>query len=222
MNSISGMLPKCGVECSSSRHNNTSSTSVWANGSLDLYPASQLPGMRTCCILYLIFNQYYQKSSLIPWSMKSICSITLHQPLWEHLVNRRVGRGTHLSKGSSMTLQQSYASMRCVSLDSFYVYAWDNVFGFMSCVCMSMRQCRWLICVWVWDNMDDFYVYEYVTMCECAFDIWILILCVLWDFVDGNIVYVMMNLIPMIIICFIILAHVEGNKIDSTILCCIG
>jgi hypothetical protein len=40
--------------------------------------------------------------------------------------------------------------------------------------------------------------------------------------VDGNIVYVMMNLIPMIIICFIVLSHVEGNKIGSTILCYTG
>jgi hypothetical protein len=36
--------------------------------------------------------------------------------------------------------------------------------------------------------------------------------------VDGNIVYVMMNLIPVIIVCFIVLAHVEGNKIGSTLL----
>jgi hypothetical protein len=60
-------------------------------------------------------------------------------------------------------------------------------------------------------------VYEYVTMCECVFDIWILILCVLRDIVDGNIVYVMMNLIP-VIICFIVLPHVEGNQIGSTIM----
>jgi hypothetical protein len=70
MNSISGMLPKCQVERSSPSHTNASSTSVWANGSLDLYPASRRWGMRTCCILYLIFNQYYQKPSLIPWSIK--------------------------------------------------------------------------------------------------------------------------------------------------------
>jgi hypothetical protein len=38
--------------------------------------------------------------------------------------------------------------------------------------------------------------------------------------VDGNIVYVMMNLIPVIIICFIVLSHMERNKIGSTILCC--
>jgi hypothetical protein len=38
--------------------------------------------------------------------------------------------------------------------------------------------------------VDDFYVYEYEyeTMCECLFDIWILIFCVLRDIVDGNIV----------------------------------
>jgi hypothetical protein len=35
--------------------------------------------------------------------------------------------------------------------------------------------------------------------------------------VDGNIVYVMMNLIPVIIICFIVLLHVEENKIGSII-----
>jgi hypothetical protein len=40
--------------------------------------------------------------------------------------------------------------------------------------------------------------------------------------VDGNILYVMMNLIPLIIICFIVLLHVEGNKIGSTIMCCIS
>jgi hypothetical protein len=95
---------KCWVECSSSCHNNTSSTSVWANGSLDLYLTSGCSVMRTCCILYLTLNQYYQKLSLIPWSIKLICIITLHRPLWEHLVNRRAGRGTHLFKGSSTTL----------------------------------------------------------------------------------------------------------------------
>jgi hypothetical protein len=69
--------------------------------------------------------------------------------------------------------------------------------------------------------MDEFYVYEYVTMCECVFDIWILILCVVrrcgWQYCD-----VMMNLIPMITIYFIVLAHVEGNKIGNTILCYTG
>jgi hypothetical protein len=34
--------------------------------------------------------------------------------------------------------------------------------------------------------------------------------------------YVIMIFLPMIIICFIILANMKGNKIDSTILCCIG
>jgi hypothetical protein len=40
--------------------------------------------------------------------------------------------------------------------------------------------------------------------------------------VDGNIVYVMMNLIPVIIICFIVLPHMEENKIGSIIMCCIS
>jgi hypothetical protein len=105
MNSISGMHLKCWVECSSSRHNNTSSTSICANGSLDLYLTSRCSGMITCFILYLTLNPYYQKLSLIPWSIKSICSVTHHRRLWEHLVNRRVGRGNHLSKDSLMTLQ---------------------------------------------------------------------------------------------------------------------
>jgi hypothetical protein len=102
MNSISGMFPKCSLERSIFCYNNTSSTTVWANGSLDRYPASWRPDIRTCYILYLILNQYYQKPSLIPWSITSICSITLHRLLWEHLVNRRVSRGTYLSKDSSM------------------------------------------------------------------------------------------------------------------------
>jgi hypothetical protein len=38
--------------------------------------------------------------------------------------------------------------------------------------------------------------------------------------VDDNIVYVVMNLISMIIICFFVLSRVEGNKIGSTIMCC--
>jgi hypothetical protein len=47
------------------------------------------------------------------------------------------------------------------------------------------------------------------------------ILCVLCDNADGNIVYVMMNLIPAIIM-FFVLPYVEGNKIGNTIMCCIG
>jgi hypothetical protein len=69
-NSISGMLRKCRVERSCSRHTNASCTSIWSSGSLGLYPTSRHSGTRTCCILYLISNQYYQKSSLIPWSFK--------------------------------------------------------------------------------------------------------------------------------------------------------
>jgi hypothetical protein len=34
-----------------------------------------------------------------------MCSIIFHRPLWEHLVNRRAGQETHLSKGSSTTIQ---------------------------------------------------------------------------------------------------------------------
>jgi uncharacterized membrane protein len=38
--------------------------------------------------------------------------------------------------------------------------------------------------------------------------------------VDSNIVYVVINLIYVIIICFFVLSHVEGNKIGNTIRCC--
>jgi hypothetical protein len=167
MNSISGMLPKCWVERSSSYHNNTSSTSIWANGSLDLYPASRRPDMRACCILYLILNEYYQKSSLIPWSIKSICSITLHRPLWEHLVNRRAGRGTHLSNGSSTTLQTVVGITRTIprlrgmrKSCSLYVYETMCVLYHMVYVCETMwmiwcmLETMWMImCMWWWMNL---------------------------------------------------------------------
>jgi hypothetical protein len=40
--------------------------------------------------------------------------------------------------------------------------------------------------------------------------------------VGDNIVYVVMNWLYVIIICFFELSHVEGNKIGNTILCCTG
>jgi hypothetical protein len=130
MNSISGMLPKCQVECSISGHNNTSSISVWANGSLDLYPTSRRSGMRTCCILYLTLNQYYHNNLL-------------------YLVNWRAGWGTHLSKGSSMalrmvveitpTIPRLYEMCKSYSL---YVYVWMCVLCHMVYVCGTM----WMIC----------------------------------------------------------------------------
>jgi hypothetical protein len=144
MNSISCMLPKCWVERSSSRHNNTSSTSVWANGSLDLYRASRCSGTRTCCILYLIFNQYCQKSSLIPWSINSMCSIALHRPLWEHRVNMRVGRGTHLFKVSSITLRMVLDITQTILRLCEMRKSWYE-FSFMLWMCI------------VWDNVDNFY-----------------------------------------------------------------
>jgi hypothetical protein len=38
--------------------------------------------------------------------------------------------------------------------------------------------------------------------------------------VDDYIVYVVMNLLSVIIICFFVLSHVEGNKIGSIFVCC--
>jgi hypothetical protein len=63
----------------------------------------------------------------------------------------------------------------------------------MTSMCMSMRQCGSIMCVNV-----------YLT---CGFSY-----CVCCETMCGNIVYVMMNLICVIIICFFILTHVEGNK----------
>jgi hypothetical protein len=57
-------------------------------------------------VFYIFYSiNIIKKPSLIPWSIKLMCSIALHQPLWERLVNRRVGRGTHLSKDSSTILR---------------------------------------------------------------------------------------------------------------------
>jgi hypothetical protein len=44
-------------------------------------------------------------------------------------------------------------------------------------------------------------------VCECLFDLWILILCMSRDNVDDNIVYVVTNLLSVIIVCFLVLSH---------------
>jgi hypothetical protein len=202
MNSISGMLPKCWVERSSFCHNNTSSTFVWANGSLDLYPSSRHPSMRTCSILYLILNQYYQKPSLIPWSIKSICSITFHRPLWEHLVNKSADRGTHLSNTSSTTLQTVVDITRtiphlCEMRKSCSLFVYETM-----CVlviwCMFVRQCGWYI-VCLWDNVDD-------------------MVCV-WDNVDDN-VYVVMDEFAIYMCLIFCVATRGGSKLGITFGCC--
>jgi hypothetical protein len=129
---------------SSQRRTHLLSNSAWVNGSLDLYPTSRCLGMRSYYILYLILNQYYQKSFLITGIITSNCSIKLHRPLWEHLVNRGADQGTHLFKDSSTSLRTIVnitwtisCFARCVSLDS--LIRCSNVFGFMSYMCM--RQC---------------------------------------------------------------------------------
>jgi hypothetical protein len=82
-------------------------------------------------------------------------------------------------------------------VDDFYVYEYKTMR--MCSMCMSMRQCG-------------------LTMRECVFDIWILILCVFvrhcrwqyclcdhdFDTCDNNM--------------FFVLPHVEGNKINNIII----
>jgi hypothetical protein len=150
MNSISGMLPKCWVEHSSSSHNKFSSTSVWANGSSDFTPPPDAQ-VWELVIFYILYSiNIVKKPSLIPWLIKSMCSITLHQPVWEHLVNRRAGWGTHFSKGSSTTLRMVVDITWAIPCLHEMRKSWYE-FGFMSCMCMSMRQCGWLLL----DDVDD-------------------------------------------------------------------
>jgi hypothetical protein len=117
-----------------------------------LGPLSRLPMLRYENLLYFI--SYIQSISLKPISYTLVnqimCSITLHRPLWEHLGNRRVGQGTHLSKGSSMTIWMVVDITPTISYLREMRKSWYE-FGFMSCMCISMRQCRWLIL----DDVDD-------------------------------------------------------------------
>jgi hypothetical protein len=80
---------------------NASSTSISANGSLDLY------SVRYENLLY--FRSYIQSilSKTVSYTLVNqiMCSITLRRPLWEHLGNWSVGQGIHLSKGSSMIIR---------------------------------------------------------------------------------------------------------------------
>jgi hypothetical protein len=88
-----------------------------------------------------------------------------------------------------------------------------------------------LICVWVWDNVDDFYVYEYETMwmtfmCMSMRQCW-LTMCVNVYLTCGFYYYVCCETMWMIILCmwericymwklyFLLLSHVEENKIAS-------
>jgi hypothetical protein len=82
MNSISDMIPKCRIERSSSCYNNTSSTSVLANDSLDLYPVPT-PGYEN--LLYFISYTQSILSKIVSYTLVNhIHLLTLHRPLWEH------------------------------------------------------------------------------------------------------------------------------------------
>jgi hypothetical protein len=65
-------------------------------------------------------------------------------------VNRRVGWGTHLSKGSSMTIRMVVDITPTIPRLREMHKSWYE-FGFMSCMCISMRQCGWLLL----DDVDD-------------------------------------------------------------------
>jgi hypothetical protein len=149
-NSISSdMLPKFQVEYLSSGHNNISSISIWANGSLDLYPASRRLGTRTYCILSYI-RSILSKPISYTLVNQIMCSVTLHRPLWEHLVNRRAGRRTHLSKGSSTTIWTVVDITPTILCLREMRKSWYE-FGFISCMCISMRKCGCLLL----DDVDD-------------------------------------------------------------------
>jgi hypothetical protein len=77
-------------------------------------------------------------------------SITLHRPLWEHLVNRSTGHGTYLSKGSSMTIRTVVDITLTILRLREMRKSWYE-FDFMSCMCISMRQYWWLLL----DDVDD-------------------------------------------------------------------
>jgi hypothetical protein len=72
-----------------------------------LGPLPRLPTLRYENLLYFIsyIQSMLSKTIFYIFVNQIMCSITLHRPLWEHLVNRRVGQGTYLSKGSSMTIR---------------------------------------------------------------------------------------------------------------------
>jgi hypothetical protein len=111
-----------------------------------LGPLPRLPTLRYENLMYFI--SYIQ---LILWKMISytmvnqiMCSITLHRPLWEYLVNMRAGWGTQLSKGSSMTILTVVDITPTIPRLREMRKSWYE-FDFMSCMCISMRQCGWLL-----------------------------------------------------------------------------
>jgi hypothetical protein len=65
-------------------------------------------------------------------------------------VNRRAGRGTHLSKGSSTIIQMIVDITPIISCLCEMSKSWYEL-SFMPCMCISMRQCGSLLL----DNVDD-------------------------------------------------------------------
>jgi hypothetical protein len=116
-----------------------------------LGPLPCLPMLRYENLLYFISYIQSILSKTVSYTLVNqiMCSITLHRPLWEDLGNRREGRGTHFSKGSSMTIRMvvditptiSHLHVMCKSC-SLYVYVWICVLCHMVYVCETM----WMIC----------------------------------------------------------------------------
>jgi hypothetical protein len=163
-----------------------------------------------------------------------MCSITLHRPLWEHLVNRRAGRGTHLSKGTSMTLWMVVDITPTIPRLCEIHKSWYE-FSFMLCMCISMRQCGWLVL----DDVDDLsYVSKIrvnvyrqygwllfsnmVYVCGVSYIVYVVcgflyMMCML--FVDSHvddIVYMVINILYVTSIWIFVLSHVEENILGAT------
>jgi hypothetical protein len=168
MNSISSMLPKCrlNVQVPAIPMPPPPPFEPMAPWTFTPPPNAQVREL-------VIFLTYIQ--SILPKTVsytlvnQIMCSITLHQPLWEHLRNRRAGRGTHLSKGSSMTIRTIVGITPIISRLREMCKSWYE-FSFISCMCISTRQCGWLLLddvmtclmyrkyLWMFlDNVDYFY-----------------------------------------------------------------
>jgi hypothetical protein len=117
-----------------------------------LGPLSHLPKLRYENLLYFISYIQSILSKTVSYTLVNqiMCSITLHRPLWEHLVNRRASWGTHLSKGFSTTIRTLVDITTTIPCLREMRKSWYE-FGFMSCMCICMRQCRWLLL----DDVND-------------------------------------------------------------------
>jgi hypothetical protein len=90
--------------------------------------------------MYFISDIQSILSKIVSYNLVNqiMSSITLHRPLWEDLLNRRTIRGTHLSKGSSTTIQMEVDITPTIPSLREMGKSWYE-FGFMSCMCISMR-----------------------------------------------------------------------------------